>query len=136
MTWFYQGLVFDTAPEEYQGFVYLITNTALNRRYVGKKNFWSVRKLPPLKGKKNRRHRRVETDWQEYYGSNLALQQDVRQQEPHTITREILYLCANKNQMTYFEMQEQFARNVLLDPNYYNEYIGGRVTSKGLTNLK
>jgi hypothetical protein len=132
MTWMYQGQPFTTAPEEYQGFVYCITNTSTGMKYIGKKNLWSILKRKPLKGKSNRRHSRVETDWQGYYGSSKTLSADIEKLEPHTITREILHLCANKNQMTYWEMKLQFDHNVLLDDTYYNGYIGGRLTAKGL----
>ena len=133
MTWYYNQKPFTTAPEDCQGFVYLITNNTNGRKYIGKKNLWGILKRKPLKGKSNRRHSRVETDWQGYYGSNKQLQHDVETLGPHTMTREILVLCANKNQMSYFEMKLQFEHNVLFDPAYYNGYIGGRVTARGLT---
>jgi hypothetical protein len=133
MTWYYNNEPFTTAPEQYQGFVYLITNTSTGKKYIGKKNLWGILKRNPLKGKTRRRHSRIETDWREYYGSSKTLQQDVETLGPHTMKREILILCANKNQMTYFEMKLQFEHNVLLDSNYYNEYIGGRLTARGLT---
>jgi len=136
MTWYYNQQPFTTAPEEYQGFVYLITNTTNGKKYIGKKNLWGILKRKPLKGKSNLRHSRVETDWQGYYGSSKTLQRDVEKLGPHTMKREILVLCANKNQMNYFEMKLQFEHDVLFDPQYYNEYIGGRVGSRGLINPK
>jgi hypothetical protein len=132
MTWYYNQQPFTTAPEEYQGFVYCITNTSTGMKYIGKKNLWSILKRQPLKGKSNKRHSRIQTDWQGYYGSSKRLQRDVETLGPHTMKREILVLCANRNQMSYFEMKIQFEHNVLFDPNYYNEYIGGRCTSRGL----
>lgn len=132
MTWYYRGTPLTAAPQDCQGFVYQITNTANGMKYIGKKNFWRILKRKPLKGKTNRRHSRVESDWQGYYGSNTALQSAVEVQGPDTMHREILHLCVNKNQMTYYEMQLQFERRVLFDPTYYNEYIGGRVTARGL----
>ena len=38
------------------GFIYEITNITNSRKYIGKKQCQSVRKRPPLKGKKNKRH--------------------------------------------------------------------------------
>lgn len=130
--WIYRGKPLIEPPEDCQGFVYCITNTANGRMYIGKKNFWRILKRPPLKGKTRSRHSRKQTDWQSYYGSNKELQSAVEKLEPNTMHREILYLCANKNQMTYFEMLEQFNRGVLMSDQYYNEYIGGRCTAKGL----
>ena len=37
MQWTYKGKKIDQIPEEYEGFVYLITNTTNNQKYVGKK---------------------------------------------------------------------------------------------------
>lgn len=135
MTWYYQNQPFTTAPEEHQGFVYLITNTYTNRKYIGKKNFWTTRKLKPLKGKTNKRHRRIESNWQQYCGSCEELLKDIDAHGPNTLHREILVLCANKNQMSYTEMKLQFEHNVLFDPAYYNGYIGGRITARGLKTI-
>jgi len=130
--WQYMGRDYVEANEAYQGFVYEITNTTTGRLYIGQKNFWRTIKLPPLKGKTNRRHRRTETDWQQYFGSSTELLKDVETLGPDHFSRRILYMCANKNQMNYFEAKEQFARDVLLNSNYYNGIINCRVSSKGL----
>ena len=37
MQWTYQGKIVEQIPEEYVGFVYLITNLIDNRKYIGKK---------------------------------------------------------------------------------------------------
>lgn len=135
MTWQYLGKDYTQAPEAYQGFVYKIHDTFNNRYYIGKKNFWRIQKLKPLKGKTNRRHSRKETDWQCYYGSNEELKRQVETLGPDHFDRQILVLCANKNQMSYFEMKFQFDYDVLLNDTYYNSYIGGRITARGLKNV-
>jgi hypothetical protein len=121
-----------TTPEEYQGFVYEITDTVNNKLYIGKKLFWTIQKLKPLKGRVNRRHRRVETDWQDYYGSSDALNQQISIHGKEHFQRRILFMCANKTQMSYFETREQFVRDVLLDKSYYNGIIACKITSRGL----
>lgn len=135
MTWTYLDKPYTLAQQQYQGFVYEIYDTINNRLYIGKKNFWRTQKLKPLKGKTRRRHKQVESDWQSYYGSNLELQQQVELHGAHCFQRKILVLCANKNQMTYFEMKLQFEYDVLFDDRYYNNYIGGRLTARGLRNV-
>lgn len=132
MTWLYEHKPFTVAPEEHLGFVYLITNLKTNQRYIGKKLFWSVKKLPPLKGRKNRRHRRVETDWQQYWSSSERVKADVESLGTHSFQREIILFCANKNQLAYHETRLQFEQGVLLSDAWYNDYIGCRVTSRGL----
>ena len=132
MTWHYQNKPYTQAPEEYVGFVYEIHDLMNNRKYIGKKNFWKTVKLKPLKGKTNKRHRRLESDWQEYYGSSSSLQEMVATLGPDHFHREILYLCANKTQMSYWETRTQFDRDVLFDDTYYNEFISCRINSRGL----
>jgi hypothetical protein len=135
MTWYYNNKPVTTAPEEYVGFVYEIHDTLNHKYYIGKKLLWTTKKLPPLKGRKNKRHKRVETDWREYYGSSDALNAVRAETGNQHFARKILYWCENKNQMSYFEAREQFARDVLFKDEYYNGYIGCRISAKGLTPL-
>jgi len=37
MQWTYEGKVIETIPDEYEGFVYLITNLTTGQKYIGKK---------------------------------------------------------------------------------------------------
>ena len=130
--WRYQNQDFTVAPTEYQGFVYLIHDLNNNMMYIGKKNFWTTKKLPPLKGKKNKRHSRVESDWQDYYGSSERLNLMVNAFGKDSFSRTILHLCSNKTMMSYWETKTQFELNVLHDPMYYNEFISCRINAKGL----
>lgn len=134
MTWYYNNEIITTAFEEYLGFVYEIEDTLNQKKYIGKKLFWTTRKLPPLKGRTNKRHRKIETDWRDYYGSCDALNAVRAVIGNQHFQRKILILCANKNQMSYYETREQFARDVLLDKSYYNGFIGCKIVSKGLRN--
>ena len=54
MQWTYKGKKIDIIPDGYEGFVYLITNTTNNQKYVGKKLAKFKTTKPPLKGKKNK----------------------------------------------------------------------------------
>ena len=77
MTWQYQGKPVEEIPQGYVGFVYEITNTQTGRKYIGKKLVEFKKSRPPLKGRKNRRRYKVESDWREYYGSSDALTETV-----------------------------------------------------------
>lgn len=125
--WYYQGAPYTEASTEHQGFVYCITDTVNDRYYIGKKNFWSTIKRAPLKGRKNRRHQKIASDWQNYWSSSTTLKATVELLGVEHFTREILYLCKTKSEMTYLEMREQFQRDVLHDPRSYNEFIGGKI---------
>ena len=89
--WLLEDKEFKPTPDElssWVGFVYEILDTANGMKYIGKKNFWSTRRLPPLKGKSRKR----------------------------VIVKE-------------------FEKNVLFDPNYYNEFIGLKCHSKHVSHL-
>ena len=131
--WIHEGKEF-TDPDKWVGFVYLITDKSNGKKYVGKKNFWSTRKLPPLKGQKRRRTKKSESDWKDYYGSSEEVKSLVESQGCDNFTREILHLCDSKGAMSYLEAKEQFDRQVLLSDEYYNEFIGCKIHSKHVKN--
>jgi hypothetical protein len=106
------------------GFVYQITNLANNKKYIGKKFFYST-KTKQIKGKKKKV--KVPSDWQTYYGSSDTLKQDVLQYGLENFKREIIHLCKSKGECGYLEAKEQFTNNVLESDDYYNTWIMVRV---------
>lgn len=127
MHWTYQNQQVDQIPEGYIGFVYLITNLQTGQKYIGKKLAQFKRTKPPLKGKKLKRRSTVESDWREYWGSSDRLNADVQALGPENFTREILYYCKSKAELSYLEAREQFERKVLETDDYYNGIINVRV---------
>lgn len=127
MQWTYKGKSIETLPEDCEAFVYLITNTTNNKKYIGKKLAKFKKTRPPLKGKKNKRRSKVESDWKDYWGSSDHLQQDVQELGADKFTREILYYCESRGIASYLEAREQFERRVLETDEYYNGIINVRV---------
>ena len=127
MQWTYEGKQIDTISDEYEGFVYLITNKTNGKKYIGKKLAKFKTTKPPLKGRKNKRRGTKESDWREYWGSSDRLNEDVQQYGEDNFTREILYLCKSRAEMSYIEAREQFDRRVLETDDYYNGIINVRV---------
>ena len=127
MTWLYKNNPITEIPDEYEGFVYLITNLTNNQKYIGKKLARFKTSKPPLKGKKNRRRGKKESDWQTYWGSSDRLNEDVKNLGEENFTREILYFCKSRAEMSYIEAREQFDRRVLETDEYYNGIINVRV---------
>ena len=127
MHWTYKGKQVETIDEQFEGFVYLITNTTTGQKYVGKKLAKFKTTKPPLKGRKNKRRGYKESDWKDYWGSSDRLQADVDKLGPDNFTREILYFCKSRAEMSYIEAREQFDRRVLETDEYYNGIINVRV---------
>ena len=131
--WVYNNVIFEVTPEEYQGFVYQITELHTNKKYIGKKNFWKPKILPINKTRKRRVRTRIESDWKTYFSSSSQIQKLVEESGEEKFKREILKLCKTKGEMSYYEAKLQFENNVLFRDDYYNEFIGCRVHSKHLT---
>jgi len=70
---------------------------------------------------------KIDSDWQEYYGSNLELNKDVETLGKENFRREILFYCKSKSECSYVEAREQFSRKVLESKDYYNGQISVRV---------
>lgn len=122
--------------EDSFGFVYQITDLSNQKKYIGKKWFWSTTKKPPLKGYKRKRTIVKESDWKKYFGSSDQVKALVEQNGVDGFKREILQLCSNKGECTYWEAKLQFQYDVLLDDTYYNEFIGVKLHSKHVSSLK
>ena len=130
--WIYGQNEVEELPEDVVGFVYQITNMTNGRMYIGKKLARFKRSRPPLKGRKNKRRYKVDSDWRDYYGSSDELTADVMKLGKDKFQREILYYCHSKAELSYVEAREQFARKVLESNDYYNGHIRVRVHGKGI----
>ena len=132
MTWYYNDKIYDDTPDDYQGFVYEITEIASNKKYIGKKNFWRPKTLPKNTKRKRRIRTRVESDWRTYFGSSGLLTERVEEYGETAFKRVILMLCKTKGEMSYYEAKLQFEKDVLLNDEYYNEFIGCKIHAKHL----
>lgn len=132
MSWIYKNEEFtEDMIQSYVGFIYLITEVATGKQYVGQKVFWNKVAKPPLKGKTNWRISKKQSDWQTYHGSNDELKELVA--KGGEFKREILSLCTAKSEMNYLETKEIFVRDVLLKPNeYFNSWISTRINRNQL----
>ena len=128
--WVYNNKEFNETPEEFQGFVYMITEKDTGKKYIGKKFFWKPKVLPVTKSRKRRVRTRVETDWRTYYGSSKEVKTLVEEKGEDNYIREILKLCRTKGECSYYEAKYQFEFDVLLSDEYYNEFIGCKIHSK------
>lgn len=110
------------------GFIYKITCLKTNKKYIGKKQCMSILKRKPLKGKKNKRHEVIETDWRTYTSSSRELNEDIIKYGKENFKFEIIELCESKFALAYREAKIQFEEEVLLRDDYYNGIINLRVS--------
>jgi hypothetical protein len=140
MTWTHQGNLVETLPIDCIGFVYIITNSVTNRKYIGKKlakfskTTYKTVKLKNGTKKKKKIRSKIDSDWQDYYGSNIELNKDVEILGKDKFLREILYYCTSKAQCSYIEAREQFTNKVLESADWYNGHIQVRVHGSHILN--
>ena len=124
--WQYESSI----PSNCYGFIYEIENKINGRKYIGKKQVVKKIKRPPLKGKKNKRHILLESDWKTYTGSCTELNADIKKHGKENFAFLILGLCYNKWELAYKEANLQFTLGVLLSDSYYNGIINCRIGNK------
>ena len=140
MSWLYENTLVESLPEDCVGFVYLITNKLSGRKYIGKKlakfskTAYKVVKLKNGTKKRKKIRSKIDSDWQDYYGSSPELTKDVVALGVENFTREILFYCKSKSECSYIEAREQFARRVLETNDYYNGHIQVRVHGSHIIN--
>ncbi len=115
--------------DEWYGFVYRIVDLNTNQEYIGKKTFWNTTRKK-VKGKKNRKIIRKESDWKEYTGSSTRLNEQILEKGKENFKFQIESLHKTKASLSYNEIRKQILEDVLrtrLDdgtPKYYNRQIG------------
>lgn len=134
--WIFKGkeiLTIDQCPENSYGFIYLITQNSTGKKYIGKKSLYSYKsKISHVLNEKTRRMNKVketiatESNWKEYYGSNIEINKLIRVEGKDNFTREILQFCFSKKELTYRELTEQCKRDVLDSDMYWNDNILGK----------
>lgn len=137
MKWIYKNKEFDSndIPGTAVGFVYLLTNTINGLKYIGKKNFYSTRRLPPLKGKSRKRIVTKESDWKTYMGSSPAVDADIELYGVEKFHKEILEIAYGKGELSYLEVKHQIYQEVLLDNRFYNGIIQCKIHKSHVKNL-
>lgn len=138
--WTFNNITVEELPDDCVGFVYLITNKATSRMYIGKKlakfaktTYKTITQKNGVKKKKKIKSK-IDSDWMDYYGSSIELNKDVESLGKDNFTREILFYCKSKAECSYVEAREQFGRKVLESDDYYNGQISVRVHGSHIKN--
>ena len=135
----------DDFPADAFGFVYKTTHKS-GKSYIGKKVLYFNKKvklgkrellaLPPTRGRRVTTKQVVkESDWKTYYGSHAEVKNIIIEEGTDVFNREILHICFNKKQLTYYENKYLFSLGVIEKDEgekYYNDNISGTFFSKDL----
>lgn len=130
--WMYHGEPF-TDPGNSLGFIYLIINNTTGKKYIGRKLFTSAA-TRQIKGKKKKY--RKDSGWQNYWSSSEDVKSDVLLFGKGSFTREILYLCETKSELTYMENFCIFTHHALIRTDFYNQWLTCRVRKSNLVKTK
>ena len=116
---YHTGKPFEANLEKF-GFVYIITNTELDKAYVGCKQYFMGKKKIPTK-------------WESYTGSSKYLNADIEKIGKEHFTFEVIAEYKNKRSLRYYEAYYQMKWNVLTatiegsdEQAFYNSYVGGK----------
>lgn len=133
MNWACNGLDVTEVPADIPfGFIYQLTYED-GKQYIGKKNFYTIQKLPALKsgevrpgatrtyknGSGTRKYYDLlpkETKWKDYEGSH-------EKPKSPLVSKEIIAFAETKRELTYLEVKALFHFDVLEDDNYLNQNI-------------
>ena len=124
------------------GFIYQITNSITNKKYIGKKlaNFSkiSIKTITLKNGTKKKKKIKslVESDWKTYWSSSETLKHDVETLGKENFVREILMFCYSKSELSYQEIKLQLHHDVLLYPDqWYNGIINCKIHRRHLSHM-
>lgn len=113
------GIFPPSLAEGKEGFIYIIEHLPTGKRYLGKKYFWSIRKVA---GKTKRQ--RKESDWRSYWSSSDLIKEMIEADGgTHNFKRRIISLHATRGDTNYSEVKWQFHFNVLEDDQWMNDAI-------------
>jgi len=105
------------------GFIYQIEHLPSGIKYIGKKQFFSKTRKPPLKGKKRKRLVVKESDWRTYFSSSEEISRLLIKDGPDAFRREILCLTSCAWEHMWLEHKYQIDSNVLFRDDYINGIV-------------
>ncbi len=138
--WMFNGKsikTYEDMPEGVIGFVYRIENKTTGKYYIGRKTVAGIKKkkltkkekaIPENSRKTFKREFSETKGWQNYFGSNIVLKDEVK--NGHEVTREILIFCFTKAQITFEETKHIICGGALEDENSYNGWIKCLITKE------
>lgn len=115
--------------DDWFGFTYRIIDKSSGRAYIGKKQFFAIRRVK-VKNRKNRKVKIKESNWKTYTGSSTHLNEDIEKNGIENYTFRIESLHKTKGSLYYEEVRKQITEDVLRaklnngEYKFYNKHIG------------
>ena len=117
-------------PADWHGFIYRIKEVNTGREYIGKKSFWSTTRKK-VKGRKNRKTVRKESDWKSYTSSSTHVNDGIKTNGMDNYEFYIESLHKTKASWSYAEVRkhilEDVLRATLADGN--RKYLNGQISA-------
>jgi len=115
---------------EWFGFIYRIVEVSTGREYIGKKQFFSNR-TKAVKGRKNRKHFKKESDWRTYTSSSKELNLSITTYGKENYRFLIVSLHKTKGSLHYREVEMQVTEDVLRTrlPCGTRKYYNGNISA-------
>ena len=114
---------------EWFGFIYRIIDLTTKQEYIGKKQFFAIRRKV-VAGRKNKKTIRKESNWKTYTSSSAHINAAIAAKGKENFRFIIESLHKTKGSLTYAEVEKQIFEDVLrkklddgVTPKYYNRQI-------------
>ena len=116
--WIYNNEIFNDNDKNVRGIVYEMTYN--NKKYVGKKVI--------------RDNKQKSLNWKDYRGSSKNWKEFIKDNEDK-VTLKILYLCANKAEMHYWESFTLYSTHAIFNDEYFNGNVDMIVNTRNSKNF-
>jgi hypothetical protein len=144
--WFYLNKEYTNIsdfPIETFGFIYKTIYVPSGISYIGKKSLYhnikrklTKKELAEQTGRGRKPTTQIiqkESDWKTYFGSAKPILNLLKENKHSEFEREILHICYNKKELTYYECKYLFQFGVLENPEkWFNDNILGKFFTKDL----
>lgn len=107
-------------PDKYLGFIYLIKDETSEKLYVGKKQYWLVKRIKGCSHSASDKRSDgwkdkcwAPSDWRFYCGSSPTFNKWMKKHQDHTYTFHIIQQCYSKSELHYKEIEELVLRGAM-----------------------
>jgi hypothetical protein len=129
--WIYkdQELTAEMVPMTAIGFLYMITEIATGRKYIGRKLL--TKPAYRMVNKKKKKYRKS-SDWETYWSSSPMLLEAIQEKGENAFKREVLCFANSKSTLSYMEECFQYQLGVLESDEWYNSNIRSRMFRRAI----